>query len=144
MYINTSYNHINICVNAVTILREDFLPAYQSIKRHSEFAEYFIPDLYHPSYSWNIHIYTSLGHSQLFIMTNYTCVKYSVSTQVYKNISTHSHQISVWTVLSRLIHSRDPHLGGINGGVQSDLSTPVFKNGEQIEDFHSIILRIQQ
>ena len=32
----------------------------------------------------------------------------------------------------------------MNGGVQSDLATLSFKNGEQLEDFHSRILRLQQ
>ena len=31
------FNRIKICLNAVTRLREDLLPDYQSIKRHSEF-----------------------------------------------------------------------------------------------------------
>ena len=31
------FNHINMCLNAVTRLREYLLPDYQSIKRHSEF-----------------------------------------------------------------------------------------------------------
>ena len=39
------YNHINMCRNAVTRLLEDLLPVYQSIKRHSEFEEYFFPRL---------------------------------------------------------------------------------------------------
>ena len=42
------------------------------------------------------------------------------------------------------MHSRAPHLGGMNGDVQSDLSTLDFKKGEHIEDFHSRILRLQQ
>ena len=60
--IKNFYNHIKMCINAVTILREDLLPGYQSIKRHSYFEEYFIADRDHSSYSWNVHIYTSLGH----------------------------------------------------------------------------------
>ena len=32
----------------------------------------------------------------------------------------------------------------MNGDVQSYLATPVFKNGEQLEDFHIRILRLQQ
>ena len=32
----------------------------------------------------------------------------------------------------------------MNGGVQSDLYTLAFKNGEQLEDFHIIIIRNQQ
>ena len=43
--LNNFYNHINICLNAVTRLREDLLPGYHSIKRKSDFAEYVIPDL---------------------------------------------------------------------------------------------------
>ena len=35
MYLKNFYNHINICLNAVTILQEDLLPAYRSIKMHS-------------------------------------------------------------------------------------------------------------
>ena len=33
--LNNFYNHINMCLNAVTRLLEDLLTAYQSIKRHS-------------------------------------------------------------------------------------------------------------
>ena len=67
-----------------------------------------------------------------------------MAPQSYKVISTHAHEISVWTILSRLLHSRPPHLGGMNGDVQYDLSTLAFKNGEQLEDFHSRIIRLQQ
>ena len=37
--LNNFNNHINIFPNAVTRLREDLLPAYQSIKRHYDFEE---------------------------------------------------------------------------------------------------------
>ena len=37
MDIKNFLNHINMCLNAVTRLREDLLPDYQFIKRHSEF-----------------------------------------------------------------------------------------------------------
>ena len=60
--LNTFYYHIKMCLNAATRLREDFLLGYQSIKRYSEFEEYFISDRDHPSYSLNVQIYTSLGH----------------------------------------------------------------------------------
>ena len=42
------YNHINMCLNAVNRQIEYLLPDYQSIKRHSEFEEHFIPDSDHP------------------------------------------------------------------------------------------------
>ena len=48
------YNHVNICINEVTRIREDLLPDYQSIKRHSDFEEYFVPYREHPSYSCNV------------------------------------------------------------------------------------------
>ena len=67
-----------------------------------------------------------------------------MAPQAYKIVSTHAHETSGWTILSRLINSRDPHLGGMNGNVQSDLATLAFRNGEQLEDFHSRILRLQQ
>ena len=63
MDLKNSYNHINMCRNSVTILLEDLIPGCQSINRNSDFAEYFTLDRYHPSYSWNVHIYTSLVHS---------------------------------------------------------------------------------
>ena len=53
----------------------------------------------------------------------------------YKVVSNHSHEISGWIILYIFIHSRDPHLGGMNGYFQYDLSTPAFNNGEQLEDF---------
>ena len=56
------FNHIKMSLNAGTRLIEELLPDYQSIKRHSDFEEYFVPDLNHPSYSWNVHVYASLGH----------------------------------------------------------------------------------
>ena len=69
-----------------------------------------------------------------------------MAPQAYKVVSTNSHEISGRTILSRLIHSRAPHLGGMNGDVQSDLATLAlaFWNGEQLEDFYSRILRLQQ
>ena len=133
-----------MCLNAVTRLREDLLPGYQYIKRNSQFEEYFIPDRNNPSYSWNVQIYNSLGNSQLVAMTNDTCVKSSMAPQDYKVVITHDHEISGWNTLSRILHSRAHHLGGMNGDIQSDLSTPAFKNGEQIEYFHIRIIRLRK
>ena len=67
-----------------------------------------------------------------------------MSPLAYKVFSTHTHEISGWTLLYRLVHSCAPHLGGMNGDVRSDLSTLAFKNGEQLEYFHGRIIRIQQ
>ena len=67
-----------------------------------------------------------------------------MAPQAYKVVSTHAHEISGWTILSRLLHSSSPHLGGMNGDVQSDLVTLAFINAEQLEYFHSSILRLQQ
>ena len=62
-----------------------------------------------------------------------------MAPQDYKVVSTHAHDISGWNILSRLIHSCDPHLGGMNDDVKSDLATQTFNNGEQLEYFHSSI-----
>ena len=132
LYINKFYNQIKMCLNAVTIIREYLLHGYRSIKRHSKFAEYFIADRDHPSYPYNVQIYTSLGHSLLLVMTNDTRVKSSMAPRAYKFVSTNSHEISGWIILSRLIHSCAPHLGGMNGDAQSDIAIPEFKNGEQL------------
>ena len=78
---NNLFNHIKMCLNAVTRIREDLLPDYHSIKIHSEFEEYFVSDRNHPSYSWNVQICTSLGHSLLVAITNDTCVKSSMAPQ---------------------------------------------------------------
>ena len=77
-------------------------------------------------------------------MNNDTCVKSLMKPQAYKFVRTRAHDISVCTLLSRLIHSRAPHLGGMSGDIQSDISTLAFKNGEQLKYFHSRILRLQQ
>ena len=106
-----------MCLNAVTRLIEDLLPDYHSINRDSEFSKYFIPDRDHPSYSWNFQMYTPIGHTLEVEMTNDTCVKSSMASRAYKVIITPSHEIPGWKILSRLIHSRAPHLGGINSYV---------------------------
>ena len=67
-----------------------------------------------------------------------------MAPQAYKVVTTHSHEISRWNIISRLLHSHYPHLGGMNGDVKSDLATLTFKNGEQHEYFHGRILRLQQ
>ena len=56
LYLKNFYNHIKMCLNAVTRLRKDLLTGCQSINSHSEFAEYFILDCDQPSYSWNVQI----------------------------------------------------------------------------------------
>ena len=60
---------------------------------------------------------------------NDTYVKYSMSPQAYEVVNTHDHEISGWTILSRPLHLRVPNLGGMNGDVQSELSTMAFNNG---------------
>ena len=77
-------------------------------------------------------------------MTTDTSVKPPMTPQAYEVVSTHAHDISGWTILSRLLHSLASHLGGMNDDIQSDLATLAFKNGEQFEAFHSRILRLQQ
>ena len=62
-------------------------------------------------------------------MTNDTCVKSFMAPQAYKVVSTNDNEISGWTILSRLLHSLAPNLGGMNGNVKSDLATLEFKNG---------------
>ena len=84
------------------------------------------------------------GQWLIVAMTNEACVKSSMKPHAYKVVINHSHEISGRIILSRLLHSRAPHLGMMNGDVQSDLSTLAFKNGEQLEYFHSKILRLQQ
>ena len=66
-----------------------------------------------------------------------------MTTQAYQVVKNHAYKISGWKILSRLILSQVPHIGGINGDVQSDLSNLALKNGEQNEYFHSIILKVQ-
>ena len=67
-----------------------------------------------------------------------------MAPQAYKIVSTHAHEISGWKILSRLLHPRAPHLGGMNGDDKSYIATLAFRNGEQLEDFYSRILRLQQ
>ena len=77
-------------------------------------------------------------------ITNSTCVKAYMEPQAYKIVSTNAHEISGWKILSIFLHSRSHNLGYMNDDVQYDLSTLAFKNGEQIEDFNSRILMLQQ
>ena len=85
---------------------------------------------------------TYLGYSLLATLTNYTYVKSYIETHSYKILNTYVHEISVWTILYVLIHLRAPHIGGMNGDVQYDLVTLEFDSREQLEYFHSIILRL--
>ena len=93
MDLKNFYNHIKMSLNAVTRLLVDLLPSCQSIKRHSDFEEYFIPDRDHPSHAWNFQIYTSLVQSLLMEMIYDTCVKSSMESQFHKVVSTHGHEI---------------------------------------------------
>ena len=67
-----------------------------------------------------------------------------MTPQAYKFEITHAHEISGWNIISKLIHASAPNIGGINGGVQSELATLEFKNKEKLEYLHSIIIIIQQ
>ena len=69
-----------------------------------------------------------LENSQLVAMSNDTCVEYSMTSQVYEVVGTNSHEVSGWTIISGLLHSLDPNLGGTNGDVQPDLSTMALNN----------------
>ena len=64
--------------------------------------------------------------------------------QAYKVVRTHAHEISGWTILYKILHSRAHRLGGMNGEVQSDLATLAFKNGEKLKYFQCRVFRLQQ
>ena len=80
----------------------------------------------------------------LVALTNDTCIKYYMAPQAYKVVNTYAHEISGWKFLSRLLHARAPHIEGMSGGIQSNLSTLAFNNREQTEDIHTITIRLQQ
>ena len=67
-----------------------------------------------------------------------------MANQAYKVFIIHAHEISGWKILPRLLHWCSPHLGGMDGDVQSDIATLAFKNWEQLEDFHIKTLRLHQ
>ena len=67
-----------------------------------------------------------------------------MSHQAYNIVNTHVHEISGWTIISKLIHARAPHLGGMNVDVRTDLVTLESKNGEQLETFLRKIIWLQQ
>ena len=52
-------------------------------------------------------------------------VKYSMAPHAYKVVNNHAYEKSGWTIKSRLLHSRAPYIGGINGDFQSNLDTLV-------------------
>ena len=91
IYINNFYNYINIYLNAVTGLQAYPLPVYQYVKLHSKLQENFVPNFSHPYYDWNEQTYTSLGHSLLVSLKNYTCIKSPMAPQYYKVVTTHAH-----------------------------------------------------
>ena len=79
------------------------------------------------------------------VLLNNVCVKSSsMAPQAYKVVNIHVQEISVWTVLSNLLHARSSHLWGMNGDVQYDISTLTFNNVEQLEYLHRRILILQQ
>ena len=49
--------------------------------------------------------------------------------QAYNFVNIHDHEISAWKFLSRLLHGGEPHIGGIDRDVQSNLPTLTLKNG---------------
>ena len=67
-----------------------------------------------------------------------------MAPQTKNEISTHAHEVSVWTILSILLNEGAPHLGVTNGNIQTDLVTLTFKQGEQLEDFHGKSIRMKQ
>ena len=130
--------------HGVTKLRVHLLPNFLDIKQNNEFKEYMFPPPNHVAFKWNSQVYNSIRHSLLVALTNGTSIKSSMAPQAYEIFSTHAHENSGWIILSRLLNSRDPHLEGMNGDIQSDLATLAFRNGEQLEYFHIRILRLQQ
>ena len=56
-----------------------------------------------------------------------------MAPQTYKFVIIHAHEITGLKILSRLLHSRAPYIGGIIGDVQSDLETLEFKNSHNPE-----------
>ena len=67
-----------------------------------------------------------------------------MATQNYTVVTTHPYEISGWIILFRLIHVQFFDIEVMKGYVYYDLSKLAFNAVEQIKDFHSRIIRIQQ
>ena len=50
-------------------------------------------------------------------------------------VTTHVNEISVCKILSIILYALAPHIGGMNGDVQSDIVTLEFKNGGELKIF---------
>ena len=77
---------------------------------------------------------------------NDTYVIYSLEPQAYKVVTPmlmKSRDRQLYTDLS-MRNAHAPRLIGMNGGDNYDLATLAFNNIKQLDDFHSIILIIQQ
>ena len=105
------------------------LSSYQVITRHTFFHDQFGKDRSQPSYTCNNNNPTEIGSYLLVTLTNETLIKYSIVPQAYKVITNHVNEFSVWIILSRLLHTREPHNGGITDDVQTDLVTLDLKQG---------------
>ena len=125
--IKNFYNHIKVWLNTITRLQSDIFPAYQKIKQHYYFYEHCVSDRSYPSYYCNICAYNYLSYSIFVSLTNENFIKYPMAPQAYKIFITHANEIVRWTIISIIIYDRDPHLGGMNGDVQSNFSTLSFK-----------------
>ena len=120
MDLKNFYNHINMCLNAVTIIQEDLLHSYQYIKNTLSLKNTLTQIVI------TLHIIGMYRHT-LPLCTH--------SPQYYKVVNTHAHELLGWTILSRLLHALAPHLVGVNGDVQSDLATLAIKNVEKLNIF---------
>ena len=121
---------MNMCLNEVTRINKTLLLLTILSKDALSLKKLFFPDCDHLYYYWNPQNYSSLGYSLLVALNNDTCVKYSMATQAYKVVNIHAHEISIWTIISILIHAHAPQIGGTNSDVQSNLPTLEFKSGE--------------
>ena len=61
-----------------------------------------------------------------------------------KVVSTYSHDVSVWTIIYRLLHVIEPHLGGINDDIQHELDTLKSNQGDKVEELHGRIIRLNK
>ena len=84
--------------------------------------------------------FTSLGKSKLAEFTNFTWIKTSLDAESYKTCTNHDHGVSVWTWISRLIHTHAPHIGDDNGGMYRLIFLPWISKVENILNNFTTVL----
>ena len=139
------YERIRLAFHSSFTKATDILPQFKDIAPNHPFGHILVPvNEFYMGYHSIHNTYNWFGTALFTGLTDTKLISPKLAPLAHRVITTERHETDGWTLLYRLICSRNPLLGGKGDDVISEITNLKITNGDDIHTFYDRVVIIQE